>query len=67
VDGSVVAITALASADGTKKITVMGQTLRLSGAIVTVKTTSTISTQAKASAMITTLNSSTSLATNRSE
>ena len=58
VDGSVVAITALASADGTKKITVLGQTLKLSGAIVTVKTTSTISTQAKASAMITTLNSS---------
>ena len=56
VDGSVVAITALASADGTKKITVLGQTLKLSGAIVTVKTTSTISTQAKASAMITTLN-----------
>jgi flagellin len=58
VDGSVPAITALASADGTKKITVVGQTLRLSGTIVTVKTTSTISTQAKASAMITTLNSS---------
>src|SRR6266571_1004368 len=58
VDGSVTAITALASADGTKKITVTGQTLRLSGLIVTVKSTSTISTQAKASAMITTLNSS---------
>src|SRR5260370_36000228 len=58
VDGSVAAITALASADGTKKITVTGQTLRLSGAIVTVKSTSTISNHAQASAMITTLNSS---------
>ena len=58
VDGSVTAITALASADGTKKITVQGATLKLSGSIVTVKTTSTISTQAKASAMISTLNQS---------
>ena len=58
VDGSVAQITALASADGTKKITVTGQTMKLSGAIVTIKTTSTISTQAKASGMIATVNSS---------
>ncbi len=58
VDGSVPSITALASADGTKKITVSGQTLSLGGSIVTLQATSTISTQAKASAMITTLNSS---------
>ena len=58
VDGSVTSITALASADGTKRITVMGATLKLSGSIVTVKSTSTISTQAKASSMISTLNSS---------
>lgn len=58
VDGSVAQITALASADGTKKITVTGQTMKLSGAIVTIKTTSTISTQVKASAMISTVNAS---------
>jgi flagellin len=58
VDGSVPSITALASADGTRKITVLGETMALSGAIVTIKSTSTISTQAKASAMITTINSS---------
>jgi flagellin len=58
VDGSVTNITALASADGSKKITVAGVTLKLSGAVVTIKTTSTISTQAKASAMISTINTS---------
>jgi flagellin len=58
VDGSVPNITALASADGTKKITVAGVPLNLSGAVVTIKTTSTISTQAKASAMISTINTS---------
>lgn len=58
VDGSVTNITALASADGTKKITVAGVTLKLSGSVVTIKTTSTISTQAKASAMISTINTS---------
>jgi flagellin len=58
VDGSVTNITALASADGTKKITVAGVTLKLSGAVITIKTTSTISTQAKASAMISTINTS---------
>jgi flagellin len=58
VDGSVSTITALASADGTKRITVAGVTLKLSGTVVTIKTTSTISTQAKASAMISTINTS---------
>ncbi|HEX3485807.1 MAG TPA: flagellin [Micropepsaceae bacterium] len=58
VDGSVSSITALASADGTKKITVSGIPLKLSGTVVTIKTTSTISTQAKASAMISTINTS---------
>jgi flagellin len=58
VDGSVTNITALASADGTKKITVAGVTLKLSGAVITIKTTSTISTQAKASAMISTISTS---------
>src|SRR5258708_34524065 len=56
VDGSTANFQALASADGTKKITVAGATLSLNGAIVTVKTTSTISTAAKASTMIGTIN-----------
>ena len=58
VDGSTANFQALASADGTKKITVAGQTLKLSGVIVTVKSTSTISTAAKASTMVGTINSS---------
>src|SRR6478672_3471100 len=58
VDGSVANYQALASADGTKKITAFGQTLSLSGSIVTIATTGTISTQAKASTMIATVNSS---------
>ena len=56
VDGSTANFQALASADGTKKITVAGQTLKLSGVIVTVKSTSTISTAAKASTMVGTIN-----------
>jgi flagellin len=58
VDGSVSAITALASADGTKRITVGSQALTLSGAIITITTTATISTQTKASAMIATIGQS---------
>src|SRR5258706_13294324 len=56
VDGSTANFQALASADGTKKITVSGATLKLSGVIVTVKATSTISTAAKASTMVGTIN-----------
>src|SRR5215813_7357672 len=52
VNGSVGTVTALASADGTKKITVQTQDLTLSGLIVTITTTATISTQTKASTMI---------------
>lgn len=58
VDGSTANFQALASADGTRKITVDGQTLKLSGLIVTIKSTSTISTAAKASTMIGTINTS---------
>jgi len=58
VDGSTANFQALASADGTRKITVDGQTLKLSGVIVTIKSTSTISTAAKASTMIATINTS---------
>ncbi len=58
VDGSTTQITALASADGTKKITVAGQNMSLGGTIVTVASTGSISTQAKASTMISTVEAS---------
>ena len=52
VDGSTNQVTALASADGTRRITTAAENLSLSHSIVTVKTTATVSTQAKASALI---------------
>jgi len=52
VDGSTNMVQALASADGTRRVTTQAQNMSLSGSIVTIKTTSTISTQAKASALI---------------
>jgi flagellin len=52
VDGSTNQVQALASADGTRRVTTAAQNMKLSGSIVTIKTTSTISTQAKASALI---------------
>jgi len=58
VDGTTANIQALASTDGTKRITVSGQTLKLSGLIVTLTTTGTISTLSKASTMIATINTS---------
>ena len=44
VDGSTNQITALASADGTRRITTSAQKMGLSGTIVTLKSTATIST-----------------------
>ena len=58
VDGSTNQITAMASSDGTRKITVSAQKLSLSSTIVTVKTTGTISTSAKASTMVATVQAS---------
>ena len=58
VDGSTTQITALASSDGTRRITTSAQKLALSSTIVTVKTTSTISTQAKASTLVATIQAS---------
>lgn len=52
VNGSTTMLTALASADGTRHVTVQAENMSLSGQIVTITTTGTISTQAKASAMI---------------
>ncbi|MBW8734947.1 MAG: flagellin [Asticcacaulis sp.] len=58
VDGSTNQITALASADGTRRITTAAQNMKLSGAIVTLKSTATISTQAKASTLVATIQTS---------
>ena len=58
INGTVSGITALASADGVNKITVSGEDMNLSGAILTMSTQAAISTQAAASAMITTINES---------
>ena len=58
VDGSTTQITALASADGSRRITTAAQKLSLSGTIVTLKSTATISTQAKASTLVATIQTS---------
>ncbi len=58
VDGSTTQITALASADGTRRITTAAQKLALSGTIVTVTQTATISTAAKASTLVATIQNS---------
>jgi flagellin len=58
VDGSTTQITALASADGTRRITTSAQNMKLSGTIVTLKSTATISTQTKASTLVATIQSS---------
>jgi flagellin len=58
VNGSTTQITALASADGTRRITTASQNMKLSGSIVTLKSTGTISTQAKASTMVATIQAS---------
>src|ERR1700722_18109469 len=58
VDGSTNQVSALASADGTRRITTAAQNLSLSGAIVTITSTATISTQAKASSLIATIQAS---------
>jgi len=58
VNGSTNQITALASADGSRHITTQAQNLSLSGSIVTLSSTATISTQTKASALVATLQTS---------
>jgi len=58
VDGSTKQITALASADGSRRITTQAQNMSLSGSIVTMATNATISTQAKASTLVATIQSS---------
>ncbi len=58
VDGSTQQITALASSDGSRRITVAAQDMSLSGSIVTIAAAGTISTAAKASTMVSTITSS---------
>ena len=58
VDGSTTQITALASADGTRRITTSAQNLSLGGTNVTLASTATISTQAKASTLVATIQTS---------
>jgi flagellin len=58
VDGSTQQITALASADGSRRITAGAQNMSLSGSIVTLSTAASISTQAMASTMVVALQSS---------
>jgi len=58
VNGSTNQIAALASADGTRRITTQAQNLSLNGSIVTLTSTATISTQSKASALISTIQTS---------
>ncbi|HVV64490.1 MAG TPA: flagellin [Rhizomicrobium sp.] len=52
VDGSTTQVTALASADGSRRITVAAENMSLSGSIVTITTGASISTQAGASTMV---------------
>ena len=58
VDGSTTQITALSSSDGTRRITTAAQNMKLSGSIVTLTSTSTISTQSKASTLVATIQAS---------
>ncbi len=58
VDGSTTQITALASADGSRRITTAAQNMSLSGSIVSLKSTATISTQASASTLVATIQTS---------
>jgi flagellin len=52
VDGSTTQVTALASADGTRRITASAENMSLSGSIVTISTGASISTQTGASTML---------------
>jgi flagellin len=58
VDGSTTQVTALASADGTRRITTQAQNMSLDGSIVTLASSATISTQAKASTLVGTIQTS---------
>jgi flagellin len=57
-DGTSSSLTALVSADGASTITIAGEDMSLSGDIVTISTTGSLSTAAAASTMIDTINTS---------
>jgi flagellin len=57
-DGTSSSLTALVSADGTSTITISGEDMSLSGDIVTISTTGSLSTATAASTMIDTINTS---------
>jgi flagellin len=58
VNGSTQQLTALASADGSRRITVAAQNMSLSGSIVTIATAASISTMSSASTLVATIQSS---------
>jgi flagellin len=58
INGTTSQITALASADGQHRVTVAAENMSLSGSIVTIASTGSISTAAKASTMVTTVENS---------
>jgi flagellin len=58
IDGSTNNIMALASSDGVHRVTVAAENMSLSGSVVTITSTGSISTQTKASAMIATVEAS---------
>jgi flagellin len=58
VNGSTTQLTALASADGTRRITVSAQNMSLSGSIVTIATAASISTMTSASTLVATIQTS---------
>ncbi len=58
VDGSTQQITALASSDGSRRITVAAENMSLSGSIVTIAAAGSISTAASASTMVATITTS---------
>jgi len=58
VNGSTQQLTALASADGSRRITVAAQNMSLSGSVVTVATAASISTMSSASTLVATIQTS---------
>jgi flagellin len=58
VNGSTTQLTALASADGTRRITVAAQNMSISGTIVTLGSTASIATQSAASTLVATIQTS---------
>jgi flagellin len=58
VDGSTTQVTALASSDGTRRITASAENMSLSGSIVTISTGASVSTQTAASTMVASIQAS---------